>query len=84
LPLRELAWADLVARLAAVRDLRGELGAMPLAVGGGFSEVANLRKSADCEGKRVVNHSALIHGKADGALGGIDTATSAEQGDREN
>lgn len=84
LPLRELAWADLVARLAAVRELRGELDQVSLAVGGGFSEFANIRKSADSKGKRDVNHSALARGKSDGASGGIDSAENAEQIDREN
>ena len=83
LALRELAWADLVARLAATRELRGALARSQFLDGGGFELFAQVRQSAAYEGKRRVNRNALADGKIDGAKGTEQTADHAGQSDRE-
>ncbi len=80
LALRELAWADLVARLAAARDLRGELDGVAGEAGGGFEHYAKLACTAQGKGKRAVNRNALGHGKDDGAKE-QETATNAANRD---
>ena len=83
LALRELAWNDLVARLAASRDLRGEFPGVPFVAGGGFEGFAQLRQEAGFEGKRGVNRNALVDGKIDKARGNDEAATDAAECDRE-
>jgi len=84
LALRELAWSDLVARLAATRDLRGEVLRGPCLAGGGFDHFAQLRREAGFEGKRGVNRNALVDGKIDAAEGNDETAADAAEYDRES
>jgi len=83
LALRELAWNDLVARLAATRELRGEFARMPAALGGGFDHFAQLRREAGFEGKQGVNHNALVGGKIETAKGKKVVAAGAAECDRE-
>lgn len=83
LPLRQIAWSDLVARLAAVRDLRDEMERIESASGGDFGQFSQLRCQANDEGKRPVNHNALSDGKSDGATGDEKAVIDAARGDRE-
>ena len=83
LALRELAWADLVARLAATREIRAEIERIPEGPLGGFRQFPNVRKSAEGKGKRGVNRNALSDGKLDSAVENEAVATDAAQGDRE-
>jgi hypothetical protein len=76
--LRQFRWTDLVAKLAATRDLRDELAKG----NGGFSAFADARRESAGESKPVVNHDDLSHGKAAGLSLG-DAAHDAVQGDRE-
>lgn len=77
--LRQFRWTDLVARLAATRDLREELSRSPE---GGFDHFAALRREVDDEGKPAVNHDVLSHGKAN-VVRLSAAAMNAVQGDRE-
>ncbi len=79
---RELAWGDLVARLAASRDLRGASGKIVDLQGGGFDQFPKLADGAANKGKRDVNRNALEHGKSDVAEERLN-AIDAAQGDRE-
>ena len=84
LALRELDWNDLVARIAAARDLRGELDRLVGAPGGGFDQFANLASAAQYKGKRHVNCNALGAGKVDKAKAqetAMSAADHAVQGD---
>lgn len=83
LVLRELAWSDLLARLAATRDLRGEFSRVLSGPGGGFDHFAQLRREAGFEGKRGVNRNALADSKIDTAKGNDETAADAAECDRE-
>ena len=78
--LRQLRWTDLVARLAASRDLRNELGE------GGENDrdtsFAGFRSEAGEESKRAVNQDVLSHGKF-ARLERSDAARNAAPGDRE-
>lgn len=76
--LRQFRWTDLVAKIAANRDLRDELGK----VDGGFNAFAEVRRENGPEGKLTVNQAALSDGKSAGLCLG-DAAGSAAQGDRE-
>lgn len=76
--LRQFRWTDLVARLAATRDLRDELAK----VDGGFNAFGDARREGFEEGKVGVNHDALAHGKTTGLSLG-SAASDAVQGDRE-
>ncbi|WP_370190385.1 hypothetical protein [Qipengyuania sp.] len=76
--LRQFRWTDLVAKLAASRDLRDELHK----VDGGFNAFAEARRESCQESKPTVNQAALSDGKAAG-LGLGDAAGNAVQGDRE-
>lgn len=76
--LRQFRWTDLVARLAATRDLREELERQGE---GDFHAFATARRREE-EGKPPVNHDALSDGKA--AIVNRDAAaTGAVHGDRE-
>jgi hypothetical protein len=79
LALRELAWADLVARLAAARDLRRELDRAVGMPGGGFGQFTKLAWEAQDEGKRLVNRNALGAGKVDEAKACATATNAAEQ-----
>ncbi|MFA6218854.1 MAG: hypothetical protein WC692_03635 [Erythrobacter sp.] len=81
--LQRFRWTDLVARLAATRDLRDEIARIE----GGFGAFAEVRRTevhreGGGKGKAVIYHSASGHGKA-GELGLEDAANDAVQGDRE-
>ena len=83
LALRELAWADLVARLAATREIRVEFERVLEGPQGGFRQFPKVRQCAEGKGKRVVNRNALSDGKYGEALDDETTATGAANGDRE-
>ena len=77
--LRQLRWTDLVARIAATRDLRspphpstGELHA----------SFAGFHRDAEGDGKSRVNRDALTHGKLRRVFPS-DAANNAGDGDRE-
>ena len=77
--LRTLDWAEIVARLGAVRDLRAVL-ARPVVAGGGFvpQAAAGIARASE----RGVNLAALAGGKwADATIAA--TAGSAGNGDRD-
>lgn len=76
--LRRFRWTDLVAKIAATRDLRDEIDR----IDGGFEAFAEARRENDEEGKRVINHDDLSHGK-DTVVGLADAANEAVQGERE-
>ena len=76
--LRAFRWTDLVARLAATRDLRDELARHGE---GDFRAFAHVRREGG-EGKHPVNHDALSDGK-DRIVSLDATADDAVQGDRE-
>lgn len=84
LALRELAWADLVARLAATREIRGALAQANFSDGGSFDRFARVRQGAAFEGKRHVNRNALADGKTDAANGTEQAADDAASSDRES
>jgi hypothetical protein len=74
--LRGFAWAELVARLAAARDLRGELGpGRPPGASSFAPEAARLVRQAD--GEDDVNLEALAHGKARGRKSVAPASTAA-------
>ena len=77
--LRQFRWTDLVAKLAATRELRDELGK----VDGGFNAFGEARREGCEESKPPVNHDDLSHGKTSGLSLG-QAASDAVQGDREN
>lgn len=79
--LRQLRWTDLVARIAATRDVR------PTAPGTGAGEEPHasftaFHREKACEGQRRVNRDALSHGKVSRILTS-DAARNADNGDRE-
>lgn len=76
--LQRFRWTDLVARLAATRDLRDEIAR----VEGGFSAFTEVRREGGEKGKEAVYHNGSGHGKADG-LGVGEAANDAVHGDRE-
>ncbi len=80
--LRSFRWTDLVAKLAATRELRDEIAR----VEGGFGAFADARREtvrvSGEEPKGAVNHDALSRGKAGGVSLG-QPAGDAGQGDRE-
>ena len=76
--LRQFRWTDLVAKLAATRELRDELAK----VDGGFNAFREARRETEEESKPAVNHDALSDGKRQGLSLG-KAASDAVQGDRE-
>jgi hypothetical protein len=76
--LQSFRWTDLVARLAATRDLREEFSRIE----SGFGAFGEARRESSEKGKDAVNHEASGHGKAS-ELGVDDAAHDAVQGDRE-
>ena len=59
--LRQFRWTDLVARLAATRDLRDEIAQSE----GGFGAFADLRREGYNKGECAINHVASNDGKSD-------------------
>lgn len=76
--LRQFRWTDLVAKIAATRDLKEEIAHIE----GGFEAFANARRENFEKGKPPVNHDVLSHGK-DRIVGLGDAASDAVQGERE-
>ena len=76
--LRRFRWTDLVAKIAATRDLRDEIER----IDGGFEAFAEARREHGDEGKRSVNHDDLSRGK-DTGLSLDRAAEGAVQGERE-
>lgn len=76
--LRQFRWTDLVAKLAATRDLRDELAKGEA----GFDAFGSVRRETGDESKLVVNRDALNDGKPTGLSLG-EVASDAAQGDRE-
>lgn len=76
--LLRFRWTDLVARLAASRELRDEIAR----VEGGFGAFAELRREGDEKGKGAVYHAGSGHGKTS-ELGSGEAAQDTVQGDRE-
>ena len=77
--LRQLRWTDLVARIAATRDMR------PPAPGSGDEQTASFaafHRESIAEGQQRVNRDALSHGKLSRILT-PDAANNAGNGDRE-
>ena len=81
--LAAIAWPDLVAKLAARRDLRRVLLAGEPGTGASFNPVAAAMLAGLAGGKRDVNPEALVDGKYPSA-NGAGAAGTAASGDREN
>lgn len=77
--LRQLRWTDLVARIAATREIRG---AGPAASDEVQASFAAFHREVDLEGQQPVNRDVLSHGKF-ARLSGSETADNADEGDRE-
>lgn len=77
--LRRFRWTDLVAKIAATRDLRDEIERIE----GGFEAFGEARRENGEEGKRPVNRDDLNRGKCTVVSLG-DAASEAVQGEREN
>jgi hypothetical protein len=77
--LRQLRWTDLVARIAATRDLR-RAHAEP--VDEPHASFAAFHRGAGEEGQHTVNRDALAHGKLSRIIP-PDAANNAGDGDRE-
>ncbi|MDP4540600.1 hypothetical protein Q9K01_13285 [Qipengyuania sp. DY56-A-20] len=78
--LHQLRWTDLVARLAATRDLREEMGHTGEAGFAGFSvSLPELGEKGKCDG----NQDILRHGKFTGSKPAA-AANDAAQGDRDD
>ena len=80
--LRAIAWPELVARLAAQRDLREVLLSRDNDGRASFNPAAAAMLAGRDGGKPPVNRDALSHGKYPWATK-PDTATGAAEGDRE-
>lgn len=78
--LRQLRWTDLVARLAATRDLRDELGQAGEA---GFAAFSTSLPELGEKGKRSGNQDILRHGKFTRSKP-ADAANDAVLGDRDD
>jgi len=79
--LREVAWGELVSRLAAARDLRCELGATT-ATGEGSFDAESARRIASRGGsKPEINSDALGNGK-DAAASDTSSSNVTNSGDR--
>ena len=76
--LRRFRWTDLVARLAATRELREEIAQIE----GGFGAFADVRREGSEKNEDAVNHDVSTDGKTD-PLGLGDTAGDETHGDRE-
>ena len=76
--LRRFRWTDLVARLAATRELREEIDKLE----GGFTAFAEVRREGGEKHEVAVNHDVSTDGKLDG-LGPDSTTGDATSGERE-
>ncbi|WP_324829007.1 hypothetical protein [Qipengyuania zhejiangensis] len=76
--LRRFRWTDLVAKIAATRDLREEMARIE----GGFGAFADVRRESSENGKTGINHDILANGKP-GAVDLGNTENDPAQGDRE-
>jgi hypothetical protein len=76
---REIAWAEIVARLTAARDLRRVLAFRAPAVPGSFAPAPARRLAGRQQGIRAVNPIDLGNRKANGAtvVGIVDEASPA-------
>jgi len=77
--LRQLRWTDLVARIAATREVRGVAPTPSEEVQASFAAFHHEPLS---EGQQAVNRDALTHGKF-ARLSGPGAANNADRGDRE-
>ncbi|MBL8656352.1 MAG: hypothetical protein JNJ92_03215 [Altererythrobacter sp.] len=77
--LRQLRWTDLVARIAATRDMRS---AGPMAIDEPNASFAAFHRDDEQQGEGAVNRDALSHGKL-ARLVGREAANSSGDGDRE-
>ena len=75
--LRQFRWTDLVAKIAATRDLREEMDRIE----GGFEAFGEARRETPQESKPTVNHDDLSRGKDTGLSLG-NAASDAVQGER--
>lgn len=85
--LRQMRWSDLVARIAATRDLRAapNLSTENTDDTPGSFAAFHLGEAAEDHqqmGQRAVNRDALSHGKLT-RINPLDAANNAESGDRE-
>lgn len=80
--LAAIAWPDLVARLAARRDLRRVLLAGEAGHAASFNANAAALLAGQAHGKRDINRDALVDGKQPWA-NNAEAADSAAAGDRE-
>lgn len=69
-PLRPLSWTDLVARLAAARELRISLGGGTSTVEGSFHAGSARRIAAHHNGKHSINLDDLGNGKTHPGIAG--------------
>lgn len=76
--LQQFRWTELVARLAATRDLQQELAKDH----GGFDAFGDVRREGEDESKRPVNQCDLAHGKSE-RVAGENAARDAANRDRE-
>ncbi|ABC64786.1 hypothetical protein [Erythrobacter litoralis] len=85
-PLDEIAWPELVARLAAQRDLRrlllSDRSGGPASFNGGAAAWLASAGGSNATGKRDVNRDALSDSNQAGAID-ADAACGAAGGDRE-
>ncbi len=77
--LRQLRWSDLVARIAATRQIRPEV-AVP--VDEAQASFAAFQRDGSGEGQRPINRDALAHGKLT-RVATPDAAHNRGDGDRE-
>ena len=78
--LRQLRWTDLVARIAATRELRP---ANALAIDEQHASFAAFHRATGAEGQHAVNRDALTHGKLSRIMPPDAAANNAGNGDRE-
>jgi hypothetical protein len=78
--LRQLRWTDLVARIAATREIRPPLGEFCQQESNG--SFAAFHRGAPGEGQHPVNRDALTHGKLSRIVP-REAANNAGNGDRE-
>lgn len=78
-----VAWPELVAKLAARRDLRRMLQSREADGGASFDAIAAAALAGLGEGKRDVNRNVLVDGKCPSA-NPAKAAGTAASGDREN
>ena len=77
--LHRMRWTDLVARLAATRDLRDELDKADA----GFNAFGEVRRESHEESKSAVNHDVLSRGKFSRRRP-VAVANDAALGDRDD